>query len=327
MVTQGGGDLFGELVTAFADSLKTWSDMVTLREGDYQRRLAGRAVAAYASQLADTKQFELGLPLQPASFVMYALCVEAIFQTLLDDHPSNTPETIVVSTLLTIPLWQWYNIAVEEDEEGVFVYTRQEWETYKNNVVKVRVQRGHNPRYPVHMRRIVSLADKRYDLQNLYVLSGDALSVSDARRRVPPGCLELIPEVSHTLERDDSDDGMLVHLLATHHAGVACDCERSEWQPLLQNFKSQYHDGTQQPGHEVSPTRRGVFCAFTDAVQRGYSDVFIVDMTSSGKGAFGVAWHVDRERDFGGWVVLSEDKMREELAHLEELWKPVGGSR
>lgn len=306
---------------AVAKIIETWCHLVEKEVKQQEVVLAASAMRAYIEGLASIKDIGTGQTLLPACFDIYASCVESILDECLDF--TNIENTIKITTLLSKPLRQWYNISTELRNGKKCALTREKWEKYKLNIAN-KLKSKYNTIHNIQMRRIITNSALESNEQMLYVNGQQAVLTVDQALAVDiPDDVKLLPEVSNSLEFGDRD--WLIHLI-----GLASNLDEAKikvlrtngWVAVNEHFSNSYHNKQHTAKAPISPLKKGVFFIYQPNVkiEEQYKDLFVVEMNASNGGAFGIAFVKDNQRELSGIVFLDDLEINNYVKILDYHW-------
>lgn len=317
-------ELYNSLRRNSASLLRRWYGLVVGENQRQEVRLAASALDCYLSELVRLKQPATNSTLLLANFEIYAFCVQAILKELIDFRPSSNG-TIYVSTILSMPLSRWYNLSTEVNQRGdLMAFTRERWELYRKLASRLKTD-PEEPEHWVQGRRILTSRIRSKVAEGLYILTrpdGKPHPVVEARVVPVPHCMELLDEVRNTLN-DGRPDRML-YLLARHRENEpSCSVDHGLWKKLREeHFEPTFHNRVHSSDHIVYVEDKGMFCAYGGNAYpvSQYQDVFAVDLSSVGEGAFGIGYHKDTNGERSGIVFFGDAEVKEHLQRLDRMW-------
>ena len=307
---------------AVAKIIEIWCHLVEDEVNQREAVLAASAMRTYIEGLACIKDTRTNRILLPACFDIYASCVESILNECLNFV--DTEKTIKITTLLSKPLKQWYNISTELRNDRACALTRQTWEEYKLGIARLKdMQTNRN----IQMRRIITGDALKSDNQMLYITDHQAaLTVDQARAVKIPDDVKLLPEVKNSLQFGNGD--WLIHLvgLANTSDETKIKALRTEgWVVASEHFRNSYHNQQHTASDSISPIGKGIFYIHQEKVTIGkrYEDLFLVDMKASNDGAFGIVFEKDYPRELSGILFLDDVEIDAYVKMFDDHWNSV----
>jgi hypothetical protein len=310
-----------------------WSKYLEYAIADYTRtlnenhlrnyeELASNMIETYFDATIKTRSEKFGDPLLISNFNIYAECVNALLDTLVNSS-SGFGKTVIVWTLLDNPLIRWYNM-VNISSKNFFITTPW-WEKYKNTVANMK---NHNK---FQMRRLACKRDFKfnninYDTDNLYVYKnakcqkiGEIENIISAKTNV-----DIIPCILESMKYKEYADTEVV-LIGTPNGNNISD----DWTSLIKHFEKTYHS---TPKEYLKDYDKGVFHGYINntiieedkdlAAYLDYDDIFIIqfDQQNDHIDGFGIALNLSEKSDTDGIKLLSGNDLHKTQKALKTKW-------
>lgn len=310
-----------------------WSEYLQYAIADYTKTLNSKHILSYeelATNMIETyfdatrktRSENLGDPLLISNFNIYAECVTALLDTLVNSN-FDFGKTVIVWTLLDNPLLRWYNM-VNVSSKNFFITTAW-WEKYKKAVAKMK----DNNKF--QMRRLVCKRDfdinnEYYDTNNLVIYKNatpqkikDVESIFNDNPTV--NILSCIKESTRYQEYADEE---IIVIGSVNQKGV-----NENWIPLINHFEQTYHSMSKQ---YLKDTDKGVFYGYINstiieqnrdlAAYLDYDDIFLIqfDEHNGDIEGFGIALKLSEKSDTDGIKLLSGHDLQKTKSALQIKW-------